>query len=61
MTEHVFLRLPDVKRITKKGKTTIYRDIKKGKFPKQFRNGEGSVAWLESEIHKWQEERISQR
>ncbi len=59
--QYKFLRLSDVKARTGKSKTTIYNDIKKGTFPKQFPNGEGSVAWLESEIVKWQEERINSR
>jgi prophage regulatory protein len=58
---HIFLRLPEVKRRTGKGKTSIYRDIAEGRFPRQVRNGNGSVAWLESEIHRWQQERINQR
>ena len=58
---HVFLRLSEVKKLTGKAKTTIYREINEGKFPKQIRNGTGTVAWLESEILKWQEEKINNR
>ena len=32
---HVFLRLSEVKKRTGKAKTTIYREINEGKFPKQ--------------------------
>lgn len=58
---HVFLRLPEVTRRTGKPKSSIYKEIKAGTFPKQVSNGKGSVAWLESEIVKWQEEKISNR
>ena len=58
---HVFLRLSEVKKRPGKAKTTIYREINEGKFPKQIRNGTGTVAWLESEILKWQEEKINNR
>lgn len=58
---HVFLRLSEVKKRTGKAKTTIYREINEGKFPKQIRNGTGTVAWLESEILRWQEEKINNR
>lgn len=58
---HVFLRLREVQKRTGKGKTTIYKEIKSGKFPKQFPNGEGTVVWLESEILHWQETKIKER
>jgi prophage regulatory protein len=61
MTQHVFLKLPEVKKRTGQGKTAIYRGIKQGEFPKQVPYGNGRVAWLESEIHRWQEEKINQR
>lgn len=61
MTQYVFLKLPEVKRRTGKKKTQIYRDIKAGTFPKQLSIGQGGVAWLESEIIKWQEEKIKNR
>jgi len=58
---YVFLRLPEVKKRTGKPKSTIYKEIKKGTFPRQFPNGEGTVVWLESEIIRWQEEKINER
>lgn len=61
MTKHVFIKLCEVKKRTGKGKTAIYREIRKGHFPRQVPYGNGRVAWLESEIHKWQEEKINQR
>lgn len=58
---HVFLRLKDVQKRTGKGKTTIYKEIKEGQFPRQFPNGKGTVVWLESEILRWQEDKINLR
>lgn len=57
----VFLRLPEVKKITGVKKGTIYKQMKNGSFPKQVRISDSAVGWLESEIHRWQQEKISQR
>ncbi len=57
--QYKFIRLPQVKSITGKSKTSIYKDIKDGTFPKQYPNGKQSVAWLESDIQKWIEERVN--
>lgn len=59
--QYKFIRLPDVMERTGKSKTTIYRDIKNGTFPRQIPNGVGSVAWLESDINKWQEDMMKLR
>jgi prophage regulatory protein len=32
-----------------------------GKFPKRIRLGQGRVAWLQSEVESWIEERIAAR
>lgn len=58
---YIFLKLPEVKKRTGKGKTAIYKEIKEGTFPKQIYNGKSSVAWLENEIEEWQKEKISNR
>jgi len=57
---YTFIRLPEVKRLTGKSKAAIYREIKKGKFPRQISNGEKTVAWLKDDITKWQEECIKE-
>lgn len=61
MTGHVFIKIREVKRRTGLGKTAIYRKIKSGHFPKQIPDITGRVSWLESEVHKWQEDRIRSR
>ncbi len=58
---HTFLRLPEVSKRTGFKKTKIYKDIKAGSFPKPVPLSKNAVGWLESEIHRWQEERINQR
>ena len=57
MTE-TFLRLPAVKKRTGFGRSHIYSLIKQGQFPKQIYLGPQSVAWLESEVSDWMEQRI---
>ena len=57
MTES-FLRLPKVKQLTGFGRSQIYLLIKQGKFPKQIQISPRSVAWLESELEAWMEDRI---
>ncbi len=50
-----FLRLPEVKKITGLGKTTIYEMIKKSEFPKQrqLRENGHAVGWKSSEVLRW--------
>lgn len=52
------LRLPEVRRITGAGKTTIYRWIRKGQFPRAITISPGYVAWRSSEIEDWQRQRF---
>lgn len=39
----------------------IYELIAKGQFPKPIPLGERAVGWLESDLVKWQEDRIAER
>lgn len=55
------LRLPDVIKKTGFKKSWIYQLISEGKFPRQIKLGDRSVAWLESEIDEWIDKRIQQR
>ncbi|WP_038719114.1 AlpA family transcriptional regulator [Burkholderia pseudomallei] len=47
------LRLADVKARTGLSRTTIYRFIADGRFPRNFPIGARAVAWLESDITQW--------
>jgi|TARA_A100001518_G_scaffold1503_1_gene1407 prophage regulatory protein len=40
---------------------TLYRLIKKGKFPESVNISERAVAWANSEIEQWIEERMRER
>ena len=52
------IRLREVMKITGFGRSQIYKLINLGEFPKQIQISPGSVAWLESELEAWIEERI---
>ena len=47
------LRLKTVLVRTGLSKSTLYRRIAEGTFPRQFRIGEQSTGWYESEVSKW--------
>ena len=48
-----FLRLPEVKRMTGLGHSTIYNLMNSGDFPRSFRLSPGAVAWDSDEIAEW--------
>lgn len=54
-----FLRRPQVETRTGLKRSTIYQRIANGTFPEPIRIGPRAVAWLESDIAKWQAERVS--
>lgn len=58
-----FLRLPEVRQATGLGRSTLYRMIEAGKFPRPIKIlGPGKampVAFLKSEVENWQRERIA--
>jgi len=55
------IRLKDVMDSTGLGRSTIYKYISEGGFPRPISLGDRSVGWLESEIHEWILERLEQR
>ena len=52
------LRLPRVRVKTGLSRTAIYNEMKQGRFPKSIRLHGTAVAWVESEVDEWIEERI---
>ena len=54
-----FLRLPEVKRLTGLGKSTIYVRMAEGSFPRQISLGPRLVVWSEQQIHQWMEEQMA--
>jgi prophage regulatory protein len=56
-----FIRLPEVKKMTGLGKTTLYEMIKDGAFPAPVKIGGRAVAWVESEVEQWAAARLADR
>lgn len=55
----MFLRMPAVVRLTGLGRSTIYRLMAESKFPRSVRLGDRAVAWRQSDVDRWSEERPS--
>lgn len=56
-----FIRLPEVRKITGIGNSTLYYWMEKGLFPKPMKLGSRVVAWDEEEVRKWQEAAMARR
>jgi len=62
MTDKIkIIKLPKVMEMTTFCRTTIYRLIEQGKFPKQIKLAERSSGWLESEVLDYLEVKINGR
>ena len=69
--KHRFIRLPEVLSRTGFGRTSIYRKMEDGSFPKSLKLGgpqkdpnefdSRAIAWLEAEVDQWIESRIEDR
>jgi prophage regulatory protein len=55
------IRLNQVKDVTGLGRSTIYKYIAEGSFPKPISLGDRCVGWLESEIYDWILARVAER
>ncbi len=56
-TTDPMLRMPEVCWLTGLSKATIYRMMKEGRFPKQYRLSDRAVGWKKSAISVWNENR----
>lgn len=56
-----FLRLNDVIAATGLSRSTIYKFMDEEVFPKTIPLGGRAVAWLESEIEEWMDQRLALR
>ena len=66
-----FIRLPEVLSRTGYGRTTIYRKMEEGTFPRSVKLGgppidpnvfdTRAVAWIEDEVDQWIDSRIEER
>jgi prophage regulatory protein len=52
------IRLPEVQHRVGLGRSTIYRWMAEGKFPKPVQLGGYSVAWAEHEVEEWIDSRL---
>ena len=67
-TKHRFIRLSEVMSRTGYGRTSIYRKMEDGSFPKSLKLGgppkdpnefdSRAIAWIEEEVDQWVEDRI---
>ena len=48
-----FLRLPEVIARAGFSRSTLYRELSFGRFPKPIQISENTVAWLESDLEDW--------
>ncbi|HBP1793930.1 AlpA family transcriptional regulator [Pseudomonas aeruginosa] len=55
------LRMKTVIEITGLARSTVYKYVAEGIFPKPISLGGRSVGWLESEVHSWIQSRIVER
>lgn len=56
-----FLNLREVIELTSLSKTSIYRYMAEGSFPRNVSLGGRSVAWVSTEIEDWMRERMEAR
>jgi prophage regulatory protein len=55
------IRLKEVKEYTGLGRSSIYEKMNNGLFPKSVSLGDRAVAWVDSEIVEWVQDKIDQR
>jgi prophage regulatory protein len=56
-----YVRIKDVVQITGLSRTSVYRMLKAGNFPKPYNLSERCVAWRISALKEWISEREQQR
>ncbi len=57
-SNHTLIRRPEVLHRCGISNTTLHRLIKEGDFPAPIQLGPRAVAWVESEVDSWIEQRI---
>lgn len=55
------IRRPEIEKVSGYCVDHLYALMAKGEFPKPIKLGERAVGWLESDIERWQAERIAER
>ena len=57
--EAVIIKLPEVLALTKISKSTLYRFMESGDFPRPIRLGKRARAWRKEEILEWIDSRTA--
>lgn len=60
MAKQNLIRLPEVQRRTGFSRPWIYQLLKQNRFPKRVKTGTRSIAFIESEIDEWVNQRIAE-
>lgn len=55
------IRLKEVSKVTGLARSTIYKYVSEGTFPKPVSLGDRCVGWLESEVQGWIIARVEER
>lgn len=55
------LRLPEVMKITGVGRSSLYKWISEGSFPRSFLLGSRAVGWFEGDVQIWLDSRVQSR
>ena len=58
-SEVTFIRLPEVRDITQLSRSSIYRLMASGEFPRQIPITSRSVVWCKSHVDEWCKSKIS--
>lgn len=56
-----FIKLDEVMHCTGLGRSSIYKYMNNGDFPRSISLGDRAVAWIESEVHDWMAEKLAMR
>ena len=56
-----FIKLDEVMHCTGLGRSSIYKYMNNGDFPRSISLGDRAVAWVESEVHDWMVEKLAMR
>lgn len=58
MAYNTIIRLPEVIKATGLSRSSIYKRISEGQFPKQISLGGRASGWIEAEVEEWIEQQI---
>jgi prophage regulatory protein len=59
MSSSKILRLPEVRELTGKSRSSIYVDVKLGLFPRPVKLGRRAIGWLEADLAAWMDSRVA--